>query len=90
VREEFSILSDRHIVHRGEQETIAVGARHIAAIRRKIEAIGHRGALEQCADSEGENTRLFEESREQLHQIADGTNQFLESTAALLIAIRPP
>ena len=53
VREEFAILSDRHIVHRGEQETIAAGAHDIAAIRRKIEAVGHRGALVRCADSEG-------------------------------------
>jgi len=61
-------------------------ARHIAAIRRKIETIGHRGALERRADSEGK----IQESRKQLHQPADGTNRFLESTAALLIAIMPP
>jgi hypothetical protein len=61
-------------------------ARHIAAIRRKIEAIGHRGALERRADREGK----IQESREQLHQPADGTNRFLVSTAALLIAVMPP
>jgi hypothetical protein len=86
VPEEFAIRSDRHIVRRGEQETIAASARHIAAIRRTIEAVGHRGALERRADSEGK----IQGSREQLHQTADGANQFLESTAALVLAIMPP
>jgi hypothetical protein len=38
----------------------------------------------------GKRKTTRKKSREQLHRTADGTNQFLESTSALLIAIMPP
>ena len=65
------------------------GCRHIAAIRRKIEAVGHRGALERFADSE---EKIQDYSKRVVSNFIKRqmTNQFLESTAALLIAIMPP